>query len=95
VERVRPGNFKIVIQNIWYLFAMSDTRCSVSNTDRPPRFGGRPEPRNPAALVLQTNREASRSRGILRACGPLNYSEMQYLPSCQSVSSFAEEPYRR
>src|SRR5689334_6363769 len=35
-ECLRPGNFKNVIQNILYPFAMSDTRCSVSNTDRPP-----------------------------------------------------------
>ena len=35
---LRPGNFKNVIQNIWYLFGLSDTRCSVSNTDRPPQF---------------------------------------------------------
>src|SRR3954452_5937018 len=36
-EGLRPGNSKNVIQNILYAFSMSDTRCSVSNTDRPPR----------------------------------------------------------
>src|ERR1700742_41362 len=37
-QSLRPGNFKNVIPNMLYPFAMSDTRCSVSNTDRPPRY---------------------------------------------------------
>ena len=64
---------------------MSDTRCSVSNTDRPPRFGGRPAARNPAVSVLRPTGEWPRTPGILRARGPLNYSDMQYQTSCQSV----------
>src|SRR6478752_7139140 len=54
---LRPGNFKNVIQNIWYPFAMSDTMCSVSNTDRPHRYmylQGRPEATNPAVSVPGT-----------------------------------------
>src|SRR5262245_1375723 len=34
-KSLRPGNFKNVIRNILYPFAMSDPRCSVSSTDRP------------------------------------------------------------
>jgi hypothetical protein len=33
-EGLRPGNFKIVIQNILYLRILSATRCSVSSTGR-------------------------------------------------------------
>ena len=63
---------------------MSDTRCSVSNTDRPPRFGGRPEPRNPVVSVLRPTGNAGRAPGILRASGPLNVSDEHYPTGCQS-----------
>ena len=96
VKRLRPGNFKNVIQNIWYPFAMSDTRCSVPNTDRPPRF---PSFQGSAGVQKSTGVGSPargprpRATGILRASGPLNFSETQYPISCQS--QFAEEPYRR
>ena len=93
-KSLRPGNFKNVIQNIWYPFAMSDTRCSVSNTDRPPRSRprGRPEPRNPAVSVPRPPGIAARTPGILRATGPLNSAICSTRPV---ASPFAEEPYRR
>ncbi|BBZ17571.1 hypothetical protein MGAD_19060 [Mycolicibacterium gadium] len=64
-ECLRPGNFKIVIQNIWYLFGLSDTRCSVSNTDRPPQFPnlhGSAGGQKSAGVGSQTPRTAASDR---------------------------------
>src|SRR5215213_6860927 len=67
---------------------MSDTRCSVLHTDRPPRFPsfhGSAGALNPAESVSRQVGPAARTAGILRAGGSLNFSEAQYPISCQSV----------
>ena len=66
---------------------MSDTRCSVWHTDRPPRFGGRPELTDPAESDFRPVGSAARTAGILRAGGSLKLSETLYPISCQSVVS--------
>ncbi|BBY79366.1 hypothetical protein MPUL_05240 [Mycolicibacterium pulveris] len=74
-DGLRPGNFKNVIQNIWYLFAMSDTRCSVSGTDRPPRYtyrsGSAGAPESGAIGIPTARRGRTGQPGIAEVCGPL------------------------
>src|SRR5262249_49943671 len=71
-KSLRPGNFKNVIPNILYPFAMSDTRCSVSSTDRPhdSEVGRGPEIRR--CRFADPPGARPRTPGILRTRGPLN-----------------------
>jgi hypothetical protein len=75
----RPGNFKIVIQNILYLDILSATRCSVSSTGRtritaPTRQGDRPGigVKMSWGTWARSFDPESRATGILGLDGPLN-----------------------
>ncbi|SKU75772.1 Uncharacterised protein [Mycobacteroides abscessus subsp. abscessus] len=56
LEVSRPGNFMNVVQNILYEFRLSDTRCSVWNTERPGT-----NPVRPARIFARTSGQSRRS----------------------------------
>ena len=92
-EGLRPGNFMNVFQNILYLFLLSPTRCSVSDTDRP-----QVHQVDRAALIGIAGRLTRIGKmGILWRGGLLNSSTdaiPEQLPVRVSFPPSTEESYR-
>src|SRR5438105_3574782 len=76
----RPGNFKIVIQNILYLGHLSPTRCSVSQVGRIPgssRLSGLVDLPESARISRSQGFDlVGRRTGIFGLVGPLNIGQM-------------------